>query len=238
MTATTIKGATVEEVEWPQPDPGVLNVYRREPPAFPLAVLGEAWGMWVGDAAEASACPVDYVALPLLSSASALIGHARWAEAAPGWAEPPVLWTGTVGDSGVGKTHAAACVLNQVLPPLERRMRADYADRFTEWAVDYDLAKAKTAAWQAAARKAEKKGETPPEHPPLYDIEEPQEPCLRQTDFSVEKLALLLASSAPKGLLLVRNELAGLIFGVNTTTRPAANSCSKAMTGSLIGLCA
>jgi hypothetical protein len=33
-------GAVIEEVEWPAPDFGILNLYRRLPPQFPLAVLG------------------------------------------------------------------------------------------------------------------------------------------------------------------------------------------------------
>jgi hypothetical protein len=41
------------------------------------------------------------VATPLLVSASALIGNARWATRAwHGWEEPPDLWLAAVGDSG------------------------------------------------------------------------------------------------------------------------------------------
>jgi len=77
---------------WPEPDMGVLRLHRRPPPPLPLAVFGAAWGEWIVTVAEAAACPADYVAAPLLAAASTLIGHARWAEAAPGWAEPSHLW--------------------------------------------------------------------------------------------------------------------------------------------------
>src|SRR5206468_1611495 len=73
---------------WPLPEMGVLRLNRRPCPAIPLDVFGPTWGPWITIAAEAAACPPDYVAAPLLASASALIGHARWAVAAPGWAEP------------------------------------------------------------------------------------------------------------------------------------------------------
>ena len=53
---------------------------RERPPSLPIAVFGQ-WGDWILQAGEAAACPVDYVAAPLLTSASALIGHARWAQA-------------------------------------------------------------------------------------------------------------------------------------------------------------
>src|SRR6516162_2515478 len=140
MTDTAINGATVEEFTWPEPDFGILTVYRRSPSTFPLTVLGAGWSIWAGDAAEAAACPVDYIVPTLLAAASALIGHARWPEAAPGWVEPPFVWTGTVGFSGDGKTGGSGCLLHQVLPSIERNMRVDYADRFAEWAVECDLA--------------------------------------------------------------------------------------------------
>ncbi len=44
---------------------------------------------------------------------------------------------------------------------------------------------------------------------------EPQAPRLRQSDVTIEKLASLLASAAPKGLLVVRDELAGWLLGMN-----------------------
>jgi hypothetical protein len=83
---------------WPQPDMGVLRLNRREPPALPLDAFGP-WAKWITEAAEAAACPVDFVAAPLLASASALIGNARWARALPGWEEPPIsgsVWSATV----------------------------------------------------------------------------------------------------------------------------------------------
>src|SRR6266496_2438391 len=76
---------------WPEPDMEVLRLHRRPPPKLPIEVFGDAWGRWITTAAEAAACPMDYVAAPLLASVSALIGHARWAQATPGWAEPPHL---------------------------------------------------------------------------------------------------------------------------------------------------
>ena len=85
---------------WPEPDMSVLRPDRPRAPILPLSVFGPAWAEWIGSAAAAAACPPDYVAAPLLAAASALIGNARWAQATPGWAEPPHLWLGVVGDSG------------------------------------------------------------------------------------------------------------------------------------------
>jgi Protein of unknown function (DUF3987) len=125
---------------WPQPDMGVLRLNRRPPPGLPLRVFEPAWEEWIVTAAKAAACPTDYVAAPLLASASALIGHARWAEATPGWAEPPHLWIGAVGDSGNGKSPGADCLMRDVLPEIERRMLADFPDRLREWRAGIELA--------------------------------------------------------------------------------------------------
>jgi len=67
------------DAPWGDPDLSVLRLNRRPPPRLPLAVFGP-WGNWITGAAEAAACPPDYVMAPLLAAASALIGNARWAQ--------------------------------------------------------------------------------------------------------------------------------------------------------------
>lgn len=118
---------------WPQPDMSVLRLGRRPPPALPLSVFGLAWEPWIVTTAAAASCPPDYVAAPLLASVSALIGHSRWAEATPGWIEPPHLWIAAVGDSGNGKSPGADCLMRDVLPEIERHMLADFPDRLGDW---------------------------------------------------------------------------------------------------------
>jgi len=55
-------------VLWPLPDMSVLQSGRRDPPKLPLELFGAAWQDWIEGAAQASACPADYVAGPLLAS--------------------------------------------------------------------------------------------------------------------------------------------------------------------------
>ncbi len=207
--------AAAEEIGWAEPDMAVLRLHRRPPPALPMTVFGDEWGRWIEDAAEAAACPADYVVVPLLASASALIGNARWSQATPGWTEPPHLWVADVGDSGNGKSPGADCLLRNVLPEIERRMLADFPARLQEWTVAAELARAAKERWQGEVRAALKKGAAPPD-PPSGLGPEPQAPRLRQNDVTVEKVATLLAMAAPKGLLIVRDELAGWICGMNS----------------------
>ena len=118
---TTPEGDGADSSGWSEPDMGVLRLRRRPPPALPLEVFGETWKQWLLDAAVAAACPVDYVAAPLLASVSTLIGNARWAQAWPGWSEPPHLWAVVVGDSGTGKSPGADCLMRDVLPTIEQQ---------------------------------------------------------------------------------------------------------------------
>src|ERR1700730_13920444 len=200
---------------WPEPDMGVLRLPRRPPPKLPIEVFGPAWGDWIITAAEAAACPPDYVATPLLASTSVLIGHARWAQASPGWSEPPHLWVSGVGDSGDGKSPGADCLLRDVLPEIERRMVADHPERLREWRASVEFEKAADQQWEEDVRAAQKRRVPAPLPPVRTSGPEPQSPRLRQNDVTIEKVASLLATTAPKGVLLVRDELAGWIGGMN-----------------------
>lgn len=195
----------------PEPDFSVLQEDAWNPPPFPLSTLGAAWGEWISRAAEAAACAPDYVAAPLLAAASVLIGNARWAEACPGWVEPPHLWLAAVGHSGHGKSPGADCLIRDVLPELERRMLADFPDRERAWRVDLELARAAWERWRRQLREAEKRGLDPPPEPNPLPALTPQYPRLTQHDVTVEKVAELLATAAPKGLFIIRDELAGWI---------------------------
>jgi hypothetical protein len=211
--ADTLDAIPGDETE--TPDLSVLNLHRRRPPRCPLEVFGAAWSQWISNTAAASACAPDYVAAPLLAAASALIGHARWAQATPGWSEPPHLWCVSVGESGQGKSPGADPIYRHVLPPLEEAMARDFPERLQEYHSRREVAKSRREAWQREVRAAHKKGSPPPAPPVIACGPEPLAPRLMQNDLTIEKVALLLANAAPKGLLMVRDELAGWFLGMN-----------------------
>jgi len=190
----------------------VLRDGERPPPEFPIDIFDPGWADWIAGAAEAAACPVDYVAAPLLASVSGLIGNARWPQVARGWSEPPHLWLGSVGHSGNGKSPGADSLMRSVLPEIERRMAADFPDKLRAWQVLAEMTKAASEEWKQEVRKAVKdKDKKSPPQPPLTQKlgPEPEEPRLRQYDSTIEKVAALLATAAPKGLLIIRDEIAG-----------------------------
>src|SRR4051812_35343059 len=90
----------------------------------------------------------------------------------------------------------------------------DFPDRHRDWQATAERAEASREAWEKDVRAALKGGPTAP-LPPDPVPEEPQAPRLRQNDITIEKVATLLATAAPKGLLIVRDELAGWLGGMN-----------------------
>jgi hypothetical protein len=204
-----------EELKAEPPDLSVLRLHRRPPPSLPLDVFGLGWRRWIADAASAAASPVDYVASALLPAASTMIGNARWAQAGPGWCEPPHLWCAAVGDSGGGKSPGADAIYRHVLPEMVARMSRDFPDRLQEYRVRAEMAKARLDAWEKDVRTALKKGSPPPARPDVTEETEPMAPRLTQNDVTIEKVAMLLAGAAPKGLLIARDELAGFLLGMN-----------------------
>jgi hypothetical protein len=198
------------------PDMSVMRMGHRTPPALPLDVFGPAWADWITHAAEAAAAPSDYVAAPLLAIASVLIGHARWAQATPAWQEPPHLWVGAVGDSGSSKSPGADCLMRDVLPIIEQRMQGDFPEHQRAWRAACEAGKARHEQWQQDVRRAQKNNLPPPLPPDDVAVAEPHAPRLRQSDVTIEKVAMLLAGPAPKGLLIVRDELAGWLLGMNS----------------------
>lgn len=204
-----------EEIKHELPDLSVLRLHRRPPPGLPLEVFGAKWSGWILDTAAASACPPDYVVAALLSSASTMIGNARWAQATPGWSEPPHLWCAAVGDSGQGKSPGADVIFRSILPVMEARMTFDFPVRMQQHQAQAEIRKARIEVWQKDVRDAQKKGAAPPPAPDLAEEPEPMAPRLMQSDVTIEKVAALLAGAAPKGILMARDELAGFLLGMN-----------------------
>ena len=154
--------------------------------------------------------PPDYVAAPLLATASALIGQRAGRKPRP--AGPNRLICGSVPSAIAARVKSGRLLLGEVLPEIERRMLADFPDKLREWNSTTEIGKAATQRWRRELREAERHGGPLPS-PPVFAVAEPQAPRLRQNDVTIEKVAELLGAAAPKGLLIVRDELAGWIAG-------------------------
>lgn len=196
---------------WPEPDLSILKPSRPAPPVMPDqdfdAVFGP-WADWLRNAAEVKGTPVDYVALALLTTASACIGNSRWAVPWEGWKEPPVLWAMLIGDPSAGKSPALDAVLDPV-KAIESEMADAYKAAREKWDDADEIASLVLSQWKADAKKAVAAGESAPDKPEDADAGRPPvRERIRISDATVEKVAELLATSW-RGLLMCRDELSG-----------------------------
>lgn len=199
---------------WEAPNMAPLGGDRRPIPHFDVKWLGPHLGRWAEAQARATCAPVDYVACSLLALAGGLLSNRRRPLAGAGWEEPPLLWMALVGDPSSGKSPASSAVMGLVNAE-EARLDADYRERMRTYETEKVKAEAVLAAhktsWKEQMRGSPEIAEVLP--PTLPDgFKEPVKPILRRIvvrDSTVERLATLSAEN-PAGLVLHRDELAGL----------------------------
>jgi hypothetical protein len=184
------------------------------PPAWPHDLFPGDWGAYIAQTAEARGCPPDFIGLGLLSAVSSRIGNARWGSPWPGWREPTVLWCVAVGLPSSGKSGGLG-EAEDALAEIEIEANADWEERGRDHRTIKQAAKECRAAWEAEVRTAQKNGVPSPREP--LGAQEPPELARRRvftTDPTIEKAGRLSAEN-PRGLLLLRDELAGWLGGMD-----------------------
>jgi hypothetical protein len=177
------------------------------------AVFGR-WSDWIKSASEVKGAPADFVALALLSTASAIVGNTRWAVPWDGWKEPPIIWGMLVGDPSSGKSPALDAVLDPV-KQIDRDLSAQYIKDRNSWQDKDEVAKLVLTKWKADAKAAIAEGDEPPEKPSAADAGAPPiRGRIRITDATTEKAADLVRDGW-RGLLLSRDELSGWLASMD-----------------------
>lgn len=166
---------------------------------FPVEVLPEPVRSFVANSSKAIGCDASFVALPLLSALAAAIGNTRRVRLKGGWAEPAIIWTAIVGESGTLKTPAFKLVLRPVRD-LQGNALKEYAAAQQVHETELLHYEKELAAW-----KRSKMGGKPPTKP-----EAPHAERMVVSDITTEALAPILLNN-PRGLLLACDELAGWI---------------------------
>lgn len=223
MTAPAVKARVLQPIPfdagegWPKPAMDLLATTRPPAPVMDARSFDLVFGRWSGwlkTAAEVKGTPVDYVALALLSTASAVIGNSRWASPWEGWKEPPVLWAMLVGDPSAGKSPALDAVMDPI-KEIERRLSEEYKQARREWEAEEELAALSLAQWKTEARRNLAEGNDAPMKPDAADAGEPPvRERISISDATTEKVAALLAATW-RGLLLSRDELAGWLSSMD-----------------------
>jgi Protein of unknown function (DUF3987) len=182
-------------------------------PPFPLDVLPERLAPVILDAAACKSAPVGYVASSLLSMAGGLIGTSRTINPSYGWYEPPTLWMMIVGAPSSNKSPAID-VCADMISELEGELNADYGILKEAYEEALHIYETQEKAWKELAKKAVKDGEEPPAKP--EGMEKPEKPCLKRlmlASATIEQVAELLQQN-PRGLMVVRDEMAGLLMNL------------------------
>lgn len=202
------------EAPWPAPDMRLVQDHRTAAPAIPDDVLPPFWARWTAEAAEGASAPHAFVATALLSVAGALIGNARWASPWGAWTEPPAINVALIGKPSSGKSPALDRLAN-LLASLEAEINADFPDRQREAFRIGAEAEEKMILFKEQVKKAVRNDTSAPMPPP--GCEPPKVPQLRRihtTDTTIEKAARL-SEANPRGILLIRDELAGWMAGMD-----------------------
>ncbi|HEX2526874.1 MAG TPA: DUF3987 domain-containing protein [Geminicoccus sp.] len=196
---------------WPEPDLNLIAHERAPAPRFPIELFGKRASAWISAAAESKGAPVDFVALPLLSSIGALLANHRRTQPWGGWTAPPIINTANVGLPSTNKSPAYDAV-DGPIRELQDEMNQDFVQAVNAYYADCVLQKQARQTWENEVKEADKQNLPPPEMP--EKAMEPQKPRLKRlsiNDTTTEKLIRLSAENKT-GLVWKRDELAGL-FG-------------------------
>jgi hypothetical protein len=182
---------------------------------LPLEAFG-FWSQWIRDAAADAGCPEDYVAVALLSGAAAVIGNARWVAAAHDWGfiEPCIVWSALVGPPSHGKTPATRAVVT-ALKEIDRDELVAFEPERLKREEQAVIARATEASWKDAVAAAVHAGKTPPAMPPDAIVPTPAMPPQILVGDATGEGLLQIAASSPRGLLWYRDELSGLLAGLD-----------------------
>jgi hypothetical protein len=182
---------------------------------FPIDDLPEPIRSFVRASAAAMVCDPAYVALPMLSACAVAIGNTHRLSIKNTWTEPAILWTAIVGESGTAKSPAIEAALSAV-----RQRQRDALKRHAEEAREHAEAMAVHARDMARWSKANCE-ESPPERP-----EAPIAERCWTDDATTEALVALLQQN-PRGLLMVRDELAGWLLSFDRYTGGKGGDAAK-----------
>lgn len=198
------KKLSLDDVVEPETETEATPASRRprlfEP--FPTDALPYALESFVTATSESVGCDPTMIVLPLLSALGAAIGTSRVVQLKPGWREPSIVWSAVVADSGTGKSPAQRVALQ----PVKCREAKAFKERREEgkrW-------RAAMLEHEVALRnwKAKKTDRGAPPDPPEQKLVQ----RFLVGDVTIEALAPVLQGS-PRGVLVARDELAGLIRG-------------------------
>ena len=203
----------------PWPEPADLLPRLRPVPVFEEDMFPPALRPALRDVAHRLQCPPDWPAVAWMVMLGAVVGNRcgiRPKQLDTGWVEVPNLWGAIVADPSKLKTPT----LNAALAPLktlDREARDEHRDNLRSHEAEAEVLKARKDALKKKLGKAAEKSnevELGNLQTALAALEATRTPVARRylvNDSTVEKLIELLGDN-PRGLLVFRDELTGLLL--------------------------
>jgi len=201
-------------------EPKLLQDIREELlPVHALApeLIPEPFQEWLLDIAERMQCPLDYVTIGAMIMTAAVVGAGCGIrpKRQDSWTVIPNLWGGIVGAPSTLKSPA----LKEILKPLEAledEAWEVYEKSTKHYQVELEAYKTKKEVIKKELFKAAQASDTFGEEAAkekLRNLKEPLEPSCKRyitNDATIEKMHELFSRN-PRGLLLFRDELLGLL---------------------------
>jgi len=200
---------------WPDPEPIETTLLPVE--KLPPEIIPGPFREWVVDVSHRMQAPLDFIAAAVMVMAGAVIGAGCGIKPKrkDNWLVVPNLWGGVIGRPGMLKTPALQEALKPLLK-LETEAKKKYDEDLAFYEAEIEIFKAQKDALKAEMSKAAKgKGiKTLDDLKYEYmNMEPPKEPIwvrYKTNDATIEKMAELLGQN-PRGILLFRDELIGLL---------------------------
>lgn len=203
---------------WREPRP--LQDIREEllpVPALAPDLIPEPFQEWLMDIAERMQCPLDYVTIGAMIMIAAVVGAGCGIrpKRQDSWTVIPNLWGGIVGAPSTLKSPA----LKEILKPLETledEAWEVYEKSTKHYQVELEAYKTNKEVIKKELFKAAQASDTFGQEAAkekLRNLKEPLEPSCKRyitNDATIEKMHELLSRN-PRGLLLFRDELLGLL---------------------------
>lgn len=181
---------------------GQGQVAQKRDIVFPIESLPEPFRGYAIESAEAICCPVDFVGLTLLVTAGGLIGDTCRIMVKPGWEESCGLYAAIIAVPSAKKSPALKSG-SKFLYEFATILEGEYQDSYLDYREALDKYDEDIDAYEDG--KLEKKPRKPVE---------PKRERLYTDDVTVEALSSLMADN-PKGLISIKDELAGFTKALN-----------------------
>jgi hypothetical protein len=189
---------------------------------FPTSALPQTMREYVAMAAKAKGVDEAFIALPLLSLLASCIGTTRRVVLKNGYDEKSVLWAMVIAESGSGKSPALSAVECLIAARVKEAYKR-HQEELKDYAAKLEVYKATGGARRQRTKKEDGDRIRPPgfmaEAAAAFDVnaaldippQAPEVPIERRyviRDVTREAVVPLLRQN-PRGLLLMRDELAG-----------------------------